>query len=70
MRGQVLQNLWKLRTVEHYARTKNFLGPFSFGLKCGLNGLAEIAVARETVLLLDTEKLVVIFAAQTARKKF
>jgi hypothetical protein len=33
-----------------------------------VNGLAEIAVARETALSLDTEKLLVTFAAQIAQK--
>jgi hypothetical protein len=68
-RGQVLQNVWKLQTDEHDTRTKNFLDPFSFSLKCGLNGLPESAVAREIALSLDTEKLVVT-APQIARKKF
>jgi hypothetical protein len=49
--------------VEHDARTKNLLDSFSFSVKCGLNVVAENAGARETAPSLDTEKLVVIFAA-------
>ena len=67
-RGQVLRNMWKLQSVELDSHTKNFLDPYPVSLKCRLNGPAEIGVARETALTLDTEKLVVTFAAQIVRK--
>jgi hypothetical protein len=55
--------------VEHDIGTKIFLILSVLDSFSGLNGLAENAAARETALSLNTEKLLVTFAAQIARKK-
>ena len=46
----------KSQSIELDSHAKNFLDPFRLSLKHGLNGLAEIAVARETALNLGYRK--------------